>query len=70
MTNEDMNIIQQVLRGITVSLALEQKADMARLGSALQAFATNSAIDSVVSTMLIDLAEGISMLGSFGAKKN
>ena len=70
MENEDLlNAVQQVLRGVTVCLALEQRADMGRLASALQAFADSPDLAAPARTMLMDLATGLGMIASAGARK-
>jgi len=71
MGNEEvLNSIQQVLRGLAICLALEQKSDMARLSSALEAFAANPALTETARAMLADLAVGLSVMGAARATKN
>lgn len=70
MANEDvLNCVQEVLRGVTVCLALEQHADMARLSSVLQAYALGHTLSSEAHRMLMDLAIGVAMLGSAESRK-
>lgn len=65
-----MQVAQEVFRAITLSLALEQKADMARLSAVLQTFSTNPEISPAAHLMLLDLAGNIGALGAVAATKN
>jgi hypothetical protein len=60
---ETLNVVQQVLRGVVVSLAMHRQDDMARLGSALEAFAIHQRLEPMAKQMLLDLAMGCNVLG-------
>lgn len=60
---ETLNIVQQVLRGVVVSLAVSQRIDMPRCASSLQAFAAGKDLDPMAVQMLLDLAQGLDMIG-------
>jgi hypothetical protein len=65
-----LEIVQQVLRGVVVALIAEHKGDMALTASVLQAFASESKVDPMAKTILLDLATGLDTLGSaFGHKQ-
>ena len=58
-----LNVVQQVLKGITISLAMHRQEDLAKLASALQAFASTHNLEPEAVAMLQDLAQGFDMLG-------
>jgi hypothetical protein len=62
-TNELAQATMEVLRAVTVTLALEQKADMGRLASALRTWAKGAGLTPTSRLMLGDLAEGLDILG-------
>ncbi|WP_315383295.1 hypothetical protein [Microvirgula aerodenitrificans] len=55
--------VQQVLRGLVVSLIGTQQLDATKLSTHLQAFASAPDLDPSAQKMLLDLAEGAAMLG-------
>ena len=61
-SDEVLNIVQEVLRGLMVGLIAGTGADPARLASGIKVFATNPQIDNTSRLMLLDLAEGAGML--------
>jgi hypothetical protein len=67
---ETLNVTQQVLRGITVSLAAACKADLGDLGAALEAFASSHALEPEARQMLLDLAVGATALYAAGIRKS
>jgi hypothetical protein len=66
---ETLNVMQQVLKCITVSLAMHHKEDMPKLASAIQAWASTPTLDSHAKAMLFDIAQGLDMLGSAQMKQ-
>ncbi len=65
MTAEEaMNTMQRVLRGLVISLAAAQRIDMPMFASLLQAFAANRNLDPTARAMLLDLAQGLDVLGT------
>ena len=66
-TGKDMvslEVVQQVLRGLTVSLAAGGRMDMPQVASLLQAWAgSQSTMDPLARTMLLDLSAGLDTLG-------
>lgn len=72
MTEESiqvLNITQQVLRGMLISLAAGNKSNLGDIGNALEAFAANDALDPMAKQMLADLASGATGLYSAGIRK-
>jgi len=59
---ETLNAMQQVLRGLTVSLAAASRADLGELATLLQAFAAAHPVEPVAKAMLLDLADGMQAL--------
>ena len=66
---EMINIIQQVLRALTVTLAASQQADLGKLGAALESAAGHQALEPMARQMLADLAGGLLLLDSAGKRK-
>jgi hypothetical protein len=59
----NLDTVQQVLRGMTVSIAAAGRMDMAELATLLQGFATSPAtLDPLARRMLLDLASGLDLL--------
>lgn len=65
-----LDAVQQVLRGLTICLAMESKADMGRLSAALAEFARHPNLDGSARAMLLDLSTGLGMISSGGVKPN
>lgn len=64
-----LNVTQQVLRGLVMSLLALNRAEIARVADALQAFAHAPGIEPTAANMLKDLAGGVSALSSVGKAK-
>lgn len=60
---ETLNVIQQVLRGALSSIASASRADLVQCATLMQAFAGNPALDRRAQAMLLDLAQGLDVLG-------
>lgn len=58
-----LNVVQEVLRGIVVGLAASSHIDSAKFATSMQTFASHPDIDPMSKVMLLDLAEGLDMLG-------
>lgn len=61
-SEDTLDIVQQVLRGMLVSLAVSQRADMQLCSSSLKAFAEDGNLDPMAKVMLNDLARGMDLL--------
>jgi hypothetical protein len=61
-----LNVIQAVLRGIVICLAMHRKEDMWKLSAALAAFASNPNLDKRAEAMLIDIAQGVGVIAGAG----
>jgi hypothetical protein len=73
MTEEQantLNVIQEVLRGMTLGLLAMQPDQAARVGAAIQAFADAKGISPTASTMLANLAQGVNVIAAARAPKN
>lgn len=58
-----LNVVQEVLRGITVSLATAARVDLAELSGLLQSFAEDTpGLDPLTRVMVRDLAVGPALL--------
>lgn len=57
-----LNVVHQVLKGLTLAFVLERKANPAVMASALQGAAMNSPIDETAKAILLDIAEGLDIL--------
>ena len=66
---EVLNIVQQVLRHLMVTLAAGNKANLGNIGSLLEAAAMNMALEPMARQMLADLAAGATALHVVGAPK-
>lgn len=67
---ETLNVTQQVLRHLMLSLAGACQADLCKLGTLLEAGASNGNLDPMASQMLADLAAGATWLHAAGMLKN
>lgn len=63
---EVLNIVQQVLRHVLISVAATDPTKTEVLSTTLAAAATNTAIDPQARLMLLDLCDGVTMLSSAG----
>ena len=63
---EVLNVIQQVLRHVLISVAATDPTKTAALGAMLSAAATNSQIEPQSRLMLLDLAEGMNVISAAG----
>ncbi|WP_162782111.1 hypothetical protein [Arenimonas caeni] len=60
-----LTVVQEVLRGLTLSLAAASRADLSELSTALQGFADSApGLEAISRTMLRNLAEGPAMLAA------
>ena len=66
---ETLNIVQQVLKGLMLTLAAENKADRGKIGSLLEAYASNEGLDPMARAMILDLASGVIAMHAAGARK-
>lgn len=68
---EVLNVVQEVLRGVVISLGALNPNEIAKVAHGLNAFATNqkAAIEPESRAMLADLARGIGMISSAGQTK-
>lgn len=57
-----LNIVQEVLRGMMLSLAAASRANLAELAHGLDAFTTQEGLDDISRSMLRDLAQGAQVL--------
>lgn len=67
-SKKTLNVVQEVLRGIVVSLAASSHVDTAKFASSMQAFAGHPEIDPMSKVMLEDLAKGLDMLARMKVK--
>lgn len=67
---ETLNVTQQVLRHLMLSLAGACQADLGKLGALLEAGASNERLDPLARQMLADLAAGATGLHAAGIRKN
>lgn len=67
---EGLDIVQQVLRGLLVSIVATRREDAALIASSLQAFASNPQLESEARVMLSDLALGLDMIASANSKRS
>lgn len=63
---EVLNVMQQVLRHVLISVAASDPTKTAALGAMLSAAATNPQIEPQSRMMLLDLAEGMNVISSAG----
>lgn len=61
-----MNVVQQILRSIVISLAAVNQADLLRLAHLLQSAGANPDLEEEARLMLLDLAHGLEVLGRSG----
>lgn len=66
---EVLNIVQEVLRGAIIALAVANKSNLGDLSRALHAAAANGALDPASAHMLADLAMGAHVMHSGGIRK-
>lgn len=59
-----VDVVQQVLRGLTLALAAASRANLGDLAHLLQAAAIVESLDPQARTMLLDLAEGPSTIAA------
>jgi len=59
-----LNVLQQALRTLTLSLAAATKADLHVLSQMLKASSSNDQLEPEARLMLTDLAEGMGMLAT------
>ncbi|MFU8837898.1 MAG: hypothetical protein ACNA75_06300 [Thiohalomonadaceae bacterium] len=59
-----LNVVQQVLRALAVSLVAEHKGDMAQAAELLQAFASSNRLDPAAEAMILDISAGLDALGA------
>ena len=59
-----LNIVQEVLRGMMLSLATAARADLGTLAYALESFTTQEGLEDISRTMLRDLAAGAHLLST------
>ena len=63
---EVLNVMQQVLRHVLISIAATDPTKTEVLANALSAAATNVRIEPQSRVMLLDLADGMNMISSAG----
>ncbi len=66
---EVLNIVQQVLRHLLISLAAGNKTNLGNIGALLEVSATNTALEPMARQMLADLAAGAVALHLTGTPK-
>lgn len=66
---EVLNIVQEVLRGVVISVGAVAPEKLAELSASLQAFASAPGISPTSAGMLKDLAEGPGMFATLGQKR-
>lgn len=60
-----LTVVQEVLKGLTLSLAAASRSDLSELSTALQSFADSTpGLEPISRTMLRNLAEGPAMLAT------
>lgn len=62
-SEDTLDVVQQVLRGLTVSLALSAKVDLQQCAASLNSFAEDDNLDPMAKVMLNDLARGLELIG-------
>lgn len=62
-SEDTLDTVQQVLRGVVVSLALSAKVDLPQCAASLRSFAEDGNLDPMASVMLNDLARGLELIG-------
>lgn len=63
---EVLNVMQQVLRHVLISVAASDPSKTEVIATMLSAAATNSRIEPQSRVMLLDLAEGMNVIASAG----
>ena len=59
---ETINVVQQVLKGVALSIAGAARADLAECATHMQAFVQNHRLDPLAVSMLLYVAQGFDML--------
>ena len=59
---ETLNVVQQVLRGVVVSLAATQRVDPFELSTLLAGASQQPHLDPMAQQMLADLAQGLAVI--------
>ncbi len=62
-SEDTLDTVQQVLRGVVVSLALSAKVDLPQCAASLKSFASDGNLDPMAQVMLNDLARGLELIG-------
>jgi hypothetical protein len=62
-SDDTLDTVQQVLRGVVVSLALSAKVDLPQCAASLKSFAADGNLDPMAQVMLNDLAHGLELIG-------
>lgn len=66
---EVLNIVQQTLKGVLLSIAASNPAQKVALATNLQAFAQHPGLDPISRKMVSDLALGLTVAASAGQPK-